>query len=61
MNHFEVVMLGPGDEAITMLRANTEAECSVWLDFTGAHKNNPGSNVFETEDGVAYEIRRAKC
>lgn len=56
--HFTVVMLGPGDEAIVMLRANTESECRVWIEFNAAYINKPGSNVFETEDGVVYEIRR---
>lgn len=56
--HFTVVMLGPGDEAIVMLRANTESECRIWVDFNGARINKPGTNVFETEDGVVYEIRR---
>lgn len=51
-------MLGPGDKAYVMLRANTERECRIWIDFNGAHINKPGTNVFETEDGVVYEIRR---
>ena len=56
--HFTVVMLGPGDEAYVMHRANTQRECLVWIDFNGARINKPGTNVFETEDGVVYEIRR---
>lgn len=38
--------------------SNSERELIAWLDANGARINKPGTNVFETEDGVVYEIRR---
>jgi len=57
-HRFEIVQRGPeGTPSEPMKTADSESDLHAWLRFNGACLNKPGSSIFETEDGVVYEIR----